>query len=353
MNGKEFSESYTQRSVGRYDPNPERAALMESAYDWSDQFSDIIHSFLKGENVASGDNQNKIREYFNWCQLELPNIASNILSEMEDPDNIHNVITVNFHLVNLNFLSIWLHIFSGSKSLQAESIRVTQNNLAAYSSVISGDRAERLEKHEYWNLARTEGWQTESGILNEIDTLITSLEISIQHPHIAILPAPAKFESTHHSERNVDALVIDLKSPDKDVRGIQAKLRVGEKIASNVDSDYVTLVDGVIDLGSEKVIRPNRTSSREIIVPWPGQIALHHLIDAKKLTGLDKFTRQKLFENNRSAGSRMASIQAMQLASVLHTARADAHTLTGKSERSNNKKAAQIVVQRVMNDLYR
>jgi len=353
MDGRTFSDTYRQPTTGRYHPDHERASLMAPVYEWSDRFSEIIHSVLRQEPLNEHSTHTTLLNYLHWAGSDLHTIAEEVIENIDPINDSHNLSTLNFHFINAQMFPIWLHVASGSRSLSGETVRAVQNNLAASGVSMLAYRAKILESEDYQDISTTLPWLADNGVLNEIDTLITSLELTIQHPHIAVLAAPGMFESSYDSSKNNDILVVDLKSPNRDTHGIQTKMSINAAIREKADPTYVTLIDGRVDLDSTKAVRANHRSSKVVTAPWPGQIAMHHLIAMKKAVGLDSYTKRKLSENARRQGTVNPHVQGMHASTNLLRAKSEAHRLATTESKSQNKKVAARVIERVMNDLYK
>lgn len=352
MNGTKFSEAFRQRATGRYHPDTGKVARFDSAHKWSDTFSELTHDVLEGKDPTVDTSVNLIQTYMQWAQVDFSELIEESM-DIENEFDAQYASKLNFHILNISAITLWKHILVDRRtSMSPNLVRTVQNNLAAQAVDYMRIREFDIENGDFLSSDIALRRNTYLGILNEIDTAIVAQEVSLKNPGVFVLPAASQFESSTRHERNSDLLAIDMKKSgdggERQVRGIQAKLSVDQEVADNTDPDYVTLVDGIMDLGSTKRIRPQAHRSAEIVKPWPGLIAAHHLLSTKNISIIPNAAKA----NIRKSGNKTVTRQAMQFTIEAQNRKYEA-SKHAAGTKSNNKRAAQIVVSRVLSDLYR
>ena len=352
MNGSKFSEAFRHSAVGRYHPDNEKVVSFGSAHKWSDTFSELTHDILQGKDPEPDISLNLLQTYTQWAHVELSSLMNN-WTDIENKYDASYVSKLNFHLLNLSSISLWKHMLVDRRTTVTPNlVRAIQNNLAVQAVDFMHLREIDLENGEY--ISEDHGLRRDAylGFLNELDTAIITQNISLKSPSTFVIPAASQFESSNHSERNSDLLAIDLnaysENGERQVRGIQAKLSVEQKTADSIDPEYVTIIDGIVDLGSTKRFRPQKNRSYEVVKPWPGLVAAHHLLNVKNLSVIPNAAKA----NIRKSANKAITVQAMQIATEAQSRKHEAKKYTAGTK-SNNKKAAEIVVDRVLSELYR
>lgn len=350
MNSVQFSKAYKQSATGRYHPDQEKVAMFQSAHKWSDRFSELTHDILQNKAPAPETSMTLLQSYLLWAHDDLSRMVQEAWNIANENDQ-HNLTKLNFHMLNFGSIALWKHVLVDRRTTTTPTlVRSVQNSLAAHAVDFMRIREQGIEDGNFFSSEHKSQRSVFLGLLNEFDTAITAQEISLRSPSIVVLPAASQFESSIHSERNSDLLAIDLKvdsvSNERRARGIQAKLFTDQETYDKIDKDYVTVVDGIVDLGSTKKVRPFAHRSYEEIRQWPGLIAAHHLISVKNMSIAPDAAKATM----RKSHDKAAMVQAMNLTTAaLHRKHEAKEHAAGT--KSNNKKAANIVVKRVLAEI--
>lgn len=352
MEGTKFSNAYRFPATGRYHPDQQKVALFKSAHKWSDTFSEVTHDVLEGKQPNPETSANLLRSYMTWAGGELVDIIETTC-DIDDEYDEKNAKKLHYHLLNIAAIGLWKHILVDERqSIPAQLVRVVQTNLATQAIDLMRQRQEHIDQGDFYSNEMTEKRLSFLGLLNEFDTAITTQEISLSRPTIVVVPGASQFESSSSRERNSDFLAIDLRmdsdNGERQARGIQAKLTVDHETAEETDDDFITLIDGVIDLGSTKAVRPNAHKSHTVTRAWPGLVAAHHLLNTKSVGIVPNAAKA----NMRISGDKRATVQAMQVTTSALQQKYEARRYA-EGTKSNNKNAARIVVKRVLDDMYK
>ena len=282
MNAETFSRGFDRES--KPDTRaPEAAAeqLPERPEQWSRAFGHILHDYLSsGEPGISVDDFSQLSdEYISWYRtdfMETLRIATEH-AEQENTNDAYRVVNnLNFHHLNRLMLPVWTDALFSEKGIQRQSAREAQTSLSAYGMEMAKVRQGKIAQDDYFTPERAIFRRVNNGILNEFDTAVILLNISVDNPDIAILPGPRQFEKGHNnSSRSSDFVAI--RRSDRQARGIQAKSGFGKSDYENYDPNYVTMIDGANDLGNTLALRTNPYKSKKTSVAWPGHISLEHL----------------------------------------------------------------------------
>jgi hypothetical protein len=345
MDGKWFSQAYEKPPVGRANVKGERKELLQPIFDWSDSFSLVLHTVLRGDTFSPDDVNTFIGDYSLWLKQDFDTLAGDATTaEMNHSGKSINQGLINFHKLNADFLPIWWRVMQGHDTIPTDAALAVQNNLAARAVLMMPSRDEAIEQHMYFGEKNRVVRDNFNGFMNEIDTAIMALEISREHPSMAVLPSPTQFLISPDKGRNTNFVVVDLET--KNARGIQARLSVSEDNMEDTDHDYVTNIDGKVDFASTRFMRTDRSSGR--IVPWPGLIAAHHLDAEQRPIAADKDTKATM----RREISHKRELRTTFVSSALRVERAKVLAERHLSSTSSvNDVAAKIVIKRVMDEL--
>ncbi len=310
MNAETFSSAY-EREPGRVDRHldSEQERLLERPNDWSKTFGYILHDYLSTgvSPVTEGEFKKAMIEYGHWFSADFASLFGQALSQAEEsntPESYSLLNHLNFHTINRVMLPLWSDTLFNEKGVQRSHVREAQTILSSYGIHYMKDREDRIKKGTYFDPQFAEYRGVSSGILNEYDTAIALLDISLKDPDIAILPAPIQFESQQPSSFNSDFIAI--RQSNRQARGIQAKARCTEENYFNYDPDYVTLIDGFNDLGNSRTVRTDSRRSRQSLVAWPGLLSAEYLTYVK-LDGLKNLNNKVVLQNKFQARQLLGS----------------------------------------------
>lgn len=218
-----------------------------------------------------------------------------------DSSNESIVNEMNFHIMNAEFAPVWRRLLLPEiqTPLAADQIDVMQTKLAMQAAKLSEISREITQE------ANSQGVRSSlplsiGGQLTEIDAAIAMLEITKDdsfedEPHLIVLPAPTMFESVLNNKKiSSDFIFMDIA---KNVsRGIQVKTSIDYFPAQKkreYDPEFVTLIDGMIDLGNT---RPgNGNYGRSTGLPNPGMLSLDFL---KFDVSIHKAAKNPAFNND-------------------------------------------------------
>jgi hypothetical protein len=284
MNAEKFSTAYQRDRLdtpGQMDA--ERARLLERPSQWSKAYGHILHDYLSGapDPISRDDFRRLSTDYAVWYATELPELeeeAHRRAAQSNDHLDFRTINEMNFHALNRAMLPIWEDLLFTERGVQAASAKESQTVLAINGLLLYGEREEAVRRGEYFEPSYAEKRASHNGTLNEVDTAITLLNISLRNPDIIFLPAPEQFEhqaSSRHSD------FIAIQKSTRQARGIQTKVGVTNSSYDDYDPDYVTIVDGMRDLGNSYAVRTDARRSKKQIVGWPGLISLELLKSMK------------------------------------------------------------------------
>lgn len=285
MNAETFSSAYDREPthVERH-LEPEQERLLERPNAWSRAFGHILHDYLStGVSPMSETDFKKLSlEYQDWFNRDFSTLYAQAEAYAKDSDTpeSHTVINhFNFHILNRLMLPIWSDTLLHEGGIQRSSVKDAQTALSFYGLYLFKERQARIKDNTYFNPEFANHRAASSGLHNECDTAITLLNMSYRDPDVAVLPAPMQFENQHPSSLNSDFIII--RRSNKQARGVQAKVRSTNEGYRGYDPNYVTLVDGVNDLGNSQAVRTDPYKSTRSVVAWPGLISLEYLKSLK------------------------------------------------------------------------
>lgn len=319
MDNRQFAEGYktpashTAKDVER-DMSPEVTEIMQGPRKWSSFFDTQLTNYLKGTPDDSPVDTFRAIELdysLGWVEPHLLQSVMDIRKlDTSNQDVRHAANELHFHVLNRELLPMWHRILlpEFSEGIPASDLYIMQVKLSIHAAEITN--AARKAKAEDERLGIMTGMVgVFYGQLTEIDTAIVILEQLKEETEkgearLVLLPAPQKYESGHHNKRRAsDFILID--TIEKQARGVQVKTRItsltehptpGTYINKSTkqpepryDNDFVTLVDGVADLGNSRV-----TPDRRGVISAPGLISLdflHHNVSVQKLSKHPDFRR--------------------------------------------------------------
>ena len=278
-----------------------RDALIDPSIRWSHFFSHVVDDYLTGEKIDNVDTKHNIGLYTgDTTRHLLANIAEvTEQASVYRPALVRHLNRMNFHTMNQDMGPSWLHLIDPEAHPPLEYIHLAaiQARLAVRALYL----VERRQKLHEAVHAISADQSPESGFLDrsfvgritEIDAAITLLEVVKQRPfdeveHLTVLPAPSKYEA--FLNRSSDFLLFD--TEEWQAHGIQVKTRVHDP--SEYDGEFVSFIDGVVDLGNFTVTEhPNGAVSRD---PVPGLIAADYILNSEALSRYNRFTQLREFE---------------------------------------------------------
>jgi len=328
MDTREFAEGYQTPAnhvvKSKYeDESPEVSTLMEGPRKWSSFFDVKLEEYLQDGTSPNPDADTNalVEDYLlGWNAPYLYETVMDVRkSAYTSPDAQAATNELHFHVMNREMWPMWLRLINpeGTRPATEDEVFVMQANLALHASEIFKTAKTVREKEE--------GSGRQSGLvgrfygqLTEIDTAIVGLElirqqISNGNGGYALVPAPHKFEAGHDNKRrSADFVFIDTQL--RQARGVQVKVRVGSLDQQShddpsartriYDDDFITLVDGIIDLGNSR--SEYRGRGRYATAAAPGLIALDFLNHEMPMQKLKKHPVFKMHLNHVMHGKGVA-----------------------------------------------
>lgn len=260
--------------------------LMEGPRKWATFFDrQLVLNLKQAPGDIHSDIYKNLDSYkYDWADRYLDTIAKeNRKLAYHDMNAEQSVNELNFHIMNTEFMPLWRRLLlpEMQAALSADQIENIQTRLAMQGAQLALARKDITEQ------ASIDGLYSAlpnciNGQLTEIDFGIVGLEILKDHsfedkPHLLFVPAPPQFESAHKNK----ALSADFIFMDTELqvsRGIQVKTSINYFKDNNTrryDGDFVTLIDGMVDLGNSKAAGSKYDNYSAI--PEPGLIALNFL----------------------------------------------------------------------------
>lgn len=287
MNAETFSSAYEREPARIERPlSPEQERLLERPDAWSKAFGYILHDYLATgvSPVSETDFKKASTDYEHWFNTNFGTLYTEAQAEAEKSNTKESYSLVNhlnFHTINRVMLPLWSDTLFSESGMQAPHVKEAQAVLSYFSLHHMKDREARVKNGTYFDPQFSYHRATSSGILNEYDTAVTLLNISLKDPDVAILPAPIQFESQNQSSLNLNSDFIAIRKSSQQARGIQAKARRTDVSYRDYNPDYVTMIDGIDDLGNSRAVRLNPRHSRQSVVAWPGLISAEYLKSIK------------------------------------------------------------------------
>lgn len=293
---RDHRKGFNHRDRARHNfDTPEVKQIMTGPREWASFFDKIFYSILEGNTDIDReaiDQQLTIYEtewagdHLDYLITESQNLA------FHDAEATQAVNELNFHILTKKFMPLWHHAWMPEKypEVTPEGIETVQTRLATRAAELIQVKNSALKWRRIENSPK--GLVSAiNGQLTEIDAAIVMLEMQKENPQLMVLPAGPQFESARPSNRSVDFIITDTDTWQS--RGIQVKTYIerfedawktsqqedSQKPIRNYDSNYVTLIDGMVDLGNFTVRRI--AGKGEVMVPNPGQISLTFLEDSK------------------------------------------------------------------------
>jgi hypothetical protein len=299
MDSKEFVRGY--QDISDRKPKDEESAevkeIMTGPRMWASFFDTQLYDLLSGEQQRdAGETNRQLDEYlYDWLETRLDTTVKQTqgLAFYNEQDN-SAVNELNFHILNKEFLDMW------RRALQPETFpRLSHDHIETMQAKLAKQGANlRLVKEDafYWQAVESTPKAlvaSLNGQLTEIDAAIVMLELCKQESELILLPAPPQFESAADKKLSADFIIID--PATEQTRGIQVKsyidrfedegnsdsrkIRQRFKAVRKYSPDYITMVDGMIDLGNWKVRYSEHWGHGT--VPDPGLLSLEYVHDSK------------------------------------------------------------------------
>ena len=289
-----------------------RRSLMDPISEWSHFFSHLVDSHLTHTPVHLEETVEAIDSYTGEMYQQLVNNTVKATQDiaMYKPAMSGQLNTLNFHPLNQEFGRYWQHLAS-PEEMEAPSY----SDLADIQLHLSIKALSLVDiRRRYHDSALTKGSlinrqdprfdESIVGQITEFDAAIAIIELlKHQHPvhreRIVFVPAPPRYET--FTNKASDFLLFD--TEQQQARGIQVKTHLRGK--GKYDLDYVSLVDGMNDLGNYRM-RTNGSHGKAKQA-MPGLIAADFILtdpDAYEASRADSCTNNYRHSLGRVAHAR-------------------------------------------------
>lgn len=306
MDARQFVEGYKEPAnhvvAHHYEErNQEVHELMEGPRRWTSFFDRQLILLMKDQHNGVNEPNvlfNGLRTYqLDWSANFLDTTYKTALDLSDrDLDAQPALSELNFHIMSREMMPNWYRLFFGEEAVELDAPRIheMQIRLALQGAELQGLWQKAGMSDEKTGL-HTGIQHRIGGQLSEIDSAIILLEVMKQDGHslpsnLVVVPAPPRFESAHNnSPRAADFLVFDTLTDN--IRGVQVKTYLDSKGGTNAayDGDFVTLIDGEMDLGNTG--KAYKAGKGHVNVPTPGMISLDYLLNRISVKDLSRHPR--------------------------------------------------------------
>jgi hypothetical protein len=288
MENGAFADAYrTQSPRTRYKSESyEIGKFMNSPREWAAIFGHYLLARMQDGDI---DNKHQVRKDIDaYTSTENKSYLDDATERSRDvayydSDNESVVNEMNFHIMNSEFGPVWNRLLLPELQmpLAADQIETIQTKIAIQAAKLIKVSREIAQEASNKGIRSTLPLSI-GGQLTEIDAAIAMLEMTKDdsfedEPHLIVVPAPTLFESVQHNKQ-LSSDFIFLDTVKNMSRGIQVKTSIDyfpSFVKREYDARYVTLIDGMIDLGNT---RPGEgTYGRSTGLPFPGMLSLDFL----------------------------------------------------------------------------
>jgi len=273
-----------------------RDELIDPPIRWSHFFTHLMDGYLTGDSIDIADAEKNIQLYSGNSTRHL---LRNITETTEKAAYYKAALTphlnqMNFHTINQEMGDSWRHLLDPEAHKPLDYI-----NLAAIQARLAVQALRLIETQRgfYTQLLDEKPKPTPDdlmldrsfvGRITEIDAAVTLLQVVKEQPfdevaNLTILPAPGKYEG--HKGKSSDFLMID--TDQWQAHGVQVKTRVWNP--NDYDPNYVSFIDGVVDLGNVK--EKDLPDGRVVRQAVPGLISADYLLHNEDVARYSGFTR--------------------------------------------------------------
>ena len=264
MNNGEFVAAYTaQKYYGPQHNNAPEALFTDPTLErslvdvrgWGRHFSSLMRHRLNDRPVGTYDQLQKLTEYERWNIDHLDRLVEEVYDAVaDDPRAIRYAGELTFHLTNSGMIDQWRSIIYYRANRTFESAQYRGQTMIAATAIKLLELQDEIKDDDKSNKEQRISFIGSQ--ITELDAGIALLELAkTRKETLAVVPAPPDFEATY-AERNADFLLLD--RGEDQIHGIQVKNSLtrpsANKIIQQYDPDFITLIDGAIDLGNQVYI---------------------------------------------------------------------------------------------------
>lgn len=272
MRYDDFVRGYPREHGRHWYADGERRRITQHAADWAHRLGEHLHAHLRGGSVARGaaEAERELHAYSRWNR---EHFVATVRAIQTHDGGERGVRALHFHTLAHCVLPMWRPIVGAGAAANVRQRRIAQLQLAVHAAHMVVRRRDNAPGG-----ARAEAvLAVQHGMLTETDTLIVLLEIARTRPELVVVPAPPQFESAV-AGRNADLLVLDVR--ERRAVGIQVKTALADAAHVQGARRGVVLVDGIADLGNQRLTPLHARSSTTRVIAWPGLISAHVVLRA-------------------------------------------------------------------------
>lgn len=264
-----------------------RDGLMYMPNQWSSFFSEMLLSTWAGTTLDKQPTALLMDGYFKNANRNFTHILDASLQPLalEHPELIHHLTRLNFHTMNHEMGRSWQHLTRPEKAgpLDYDRLSVTQVRLSVVAlQLVEARRAAYIRATDTNDTMSHTAARLDTSFasrVNEIETLITLLEVIRQQPptdmqNLLVLPTPPGGETS--SARGSDFSLIDIENHL--IHGIHTQVRsIGEQQTTSL----ISQISGIDDLDNVKIReRADGTTEQQ---PIPGLIAADIIFNSEAM----------------------------------------------------------------------
>lgn len=270
---EEFADLYPREHGRAWYADAARNRVVDDAAAWAHLMGEHLHDFLRGAPGAGAfEATRELHAYSRWNRTRFVDTVRAIQGM---DGGSRGVRALHFHTMAHCLLPMWRPVMGVGEPANVRERRVAQLLLSIHASHMVLRRSENQRHAADPGAAALLAVQ--HGMLTETDTLVVLLEIARNRREVLVLPAPPQFESSA-AEGNADLLMLDIRA--RTITGIQVKTALTTAETVRRHDRRVVLVDGVADLGNQRLASVHPRSSAKRLTAWPGLISAHFVLGA-------------------------------------------------------------------------
>lgn len=261
MDNGEFVAAYTahkyygpQNSQNPEDfySNPDLERTLVDVRGWGRHFSTLMRHRLHNRLIPAQTHLKQLSEYQSWNDEMLYNVVDEVNDAVAaEPRAIRYASELTFHLINGAMADQWKEIIYQKPNRLYESSQYRSQTVLAATAMKLMRAQDVIRQDEFAD--KTQRLSFVGSQITELDAGIALLElVKYRKETLIVVPAPPDFESTYR-ERNADYMILD--RVNNQTHGIQVKNSlagpVAQEIMQQYDPDFITLIDGEINLGNQ------------------------------------------------------------------------------------------------------
>jgi hypothetical protein len=281
MRYDEFAARYRRDSGAAWYADDPRRALTEDAAAWAHRLGRRLHDFFSGR-AEPQTAPHAVRELADYSEWNRAHFVSTVRAVQSVAGGERGVRALHFHTLAHSVLPMWRPVLGAGASANVRERREAQLHLATHAAHMIVHRQEAAADPTAADDPRASAsLALAHGMLSETDALVVLLEMARRRRDLLVLPAPPQFESAPGG-RSADLVVADLRA--RTAVGIQVKTSLLTTEKARRSDPALVLVDGVTDLGNERLTPLHPRTTSKGLMPWPGLISAHFVLAANPRT---------------------------------------------------------------------